>query len=350
MDVVVATRNRLVALQLTLPLWRRELGDRGRIIVVDSSDEHSGVVDGVAALTARGAGPVEVVRGPVGLTRQRNVGLGLVTAPIVVFPDDDSVPFPGTLDAMLRVYALDTAWRIGAVCTAESPAPPEGVLQGPRAYEPTFGDRLKQRVAHARARLERRWAPDPFIVHGRSRYGAFAMPDWAASEDIVAVEWMTGFRMSFRTEVIRRIGFNESMSQYGLFEDVDASFGVWRTHLVVGARRGKIYHHRFPGPRGDPVRMGATQLLNRAYVVCRHAEPGSESRSGLLAYGRYKIAQYAAGAWKSGFNRGRLRGAVLAQRGVPGLLAARPEELDAVYQKSLDSCVGAGSRGTGAKS
>ena len=335
-DIIVATRNRLKALLLTLPLWERELRGRGRIIVVDSSDDH----DEVAASPVVKSECFEVVRGPVGSSKQRNVGLERCRSSVVIFPDDDSVPFPGALDAMLRVYQADTRGRIGAVCTAESPLPPSGFLNGEIVYEMGFGDRVKQRLAHIRSRLERRWAPDPFVVHGRSRWRDFEMPDWAESEDVVPVEWMTGFRMSFRTEVIRAVGFNECMSQYGLFEDVDASFAVWRSHLVVGARQGKIYHHRFPGLRGDPVRMGAVQLLNRAYVLCRHSERGSKARSRVLPYGRYKIAQYSVGAWRSAYNRSRLAGAVGAQKCIPRLLSANEGDLDKVYLDSLEACLG----------
>ena len=87
----------------------------------------------------------------------------------------------------------------------------------------------------------------PFVD---ARYRTLPVPDWLSAENAVLVPWMTGFRMSFRTEVVRAVGFDEALKRYAVFEDVDASFRVLKTHVLVGARNAEIYHHKAPSRRG----------------------------------------------------------------------------------------------------
>ena len=85
-------------------------------VVVDSSDDPAGPRRAVEE-AARGA-PIEVtfIEGPRGASRQRNVGIEFVRADIVMFPDDDSLWAIDTAEEFLRVYDLDTAGEVGAVC------------------------------------------------------------------------------------------------------------------------------------------------------------------------------------------------------------------------------------------
>ena len=49
---------------------------------------------------------------------------------MVLFPDDDSLFHPGTSEAILRAYELDTEGRIAGVCAADALEPPPGALAG----------------------------------------------------------------------------------------------------------------------------------------------------------------------------------------------------------------------------
>jgi hypothetical protein len=268
------------------------------------------------------------------------MGLAEVRAPIVMFPDDDSLWWPGTVEALMRVYERDSEVRIGAVCAAEATEAPPGTLSElRRAYRMTPTERLKQAVAHSRAKAERAAFPDPFILHGRSYWPRWERPDWFLEDDVVPVEWMTGFRMSFRTDAIRARGFDETLTGYALFEDVDASYTVMRDYMVVGARNAQVYHYKAPGRRTNGVAAGATQLLNRAYVICKHSVPGSIARRRLMRYGRYKLTQYL-GSMHTAYGRDRANGALRALRAIPSLVAAAPDELPSIYRSLRDQCLG----------
>jgi hypothetical protein len=86
------------------------------------------------------------------------------------------------------------------------------------------------------------------------------------------------------------------------------------------------------------VAAGVTQLLNRAYVVCKHAPEESLARRRLTRFGRYKLLQYMTSV-HTPYGRDRVRGAARALDAMPALLAAKPEDLATVYAQLRDDCM-----------
>ncbi len=340
-DVVIATRNRPEALALSIPLILSQSRLPEKLIVIDSSDDHAPVAAAVAKAVAKAAqgfaGQVIVEHSEKGLTRQRNAGLRHVTADVVIFPDDDSLMFPGTSEAMMAAYERDPEKRIAGVCSAESPTPPPGVLPE-TAYSMTGAQKREQRFAHLRNRIERYWSDlNPFIYMGRQLMDRAPAFDWLAEDDCVLVEWMTGFRMSFRSEYIKAVGFEPSFTGYSRSEDVDACFGVAKFGSFVGARRGKIYHHKFPTRRDTGYAMGVTSITSRAYVVAKHVvgcgftpRQTRTAQAKLRAYSRFKILGLALRAHQR-FNRDQLRGALAAWRRLDDLMRVPVAELPERY-------------------
>lgn len=333
-EVVIATRNRASVLPISIPTILGQSVPPSRLIVVDSSDDHAEVCRQVRLTVGRFDVPCLVLHSERGSTRQRNLGLDRVTAPVVFFPDDDSLWLPGSAEAILRVYARDTNHHIGGVAAAQSAQPPQAALdtitQTP--YRLRWTDHLKNHLSPLRSRLEHAVFPDPFILHGRQRIGELGVPDWLAEEDAIPVEWMTGFRMTFRTEVARATRFDESFLNYSTFDDVELCFNVMQTHLIVGANRARVFHYRDPRPRSVAANMGRRQILDRAYIVSKYADPRSPARRRLAAYSRYKFAQYAIAALGRG-GTARARGALAALNQMPELLACPSAELQSTYTK-----------------
>ncbi|MBL9149514.1 MAG: glycosyltransferase family 2 protein [Phycisphaerae bacterium] len=299
-EIVIATRNRPDALALSVPRLLTQTHPPARIVIVDSSDEHQKVAEVVDPIAARAAIPIDLIHGPRGASVQRNVGLERVTAPVVIFPDDDSIFAPNAAEEILRVYTLDTAGTIGGVCAAPTVVWPDADVPPGRATIAADGrstrERIRTLLEGPRTKLERLAFPNPFVTLGQSFWPSWTFPEWFSQFDVVPVEWMTGFRMSFRTDAIRRVRFDERLRNYSLFEDADASFAVMQGTMVVGARLARIYHDKAPGERGDPRTMGVIQLLNRSYVVCKNSPPGHPARRQLVRHSRYKVWQYRMGA------------------------------------------------------
>ena len=304
---------------MSMPRFLRQTRPPARIIVVDSSDDPSGPERAVRE--ASNGAPVEVtfVQGPRGASRQRNVGVELVRSEVTMFPDDDSLWADDTAAEFMRIYDLDEAGRVGAVCGL--PVPGFEQVDGPGtaggAYRTSASHELDVRVTRFRRHLAARTVPEPFVVLGRSFHAGWTLPPWCGEFDVVPVEWMTGFRMSFRTDAIRANPFDENLSSYSLFEDACASFAVMNSgRMVLAARRARVYHHRFPGKRGNGRGLGALQILNRAYIVALHSPPGHAARAALLPFSRGKCRSYLVRAF-SRFGLDRFLGARAATRHVP---------------------------------
>lgn len=332
-SIVIATRNRPAALRLSIPRMLNQSRRPAQLIVVDSSDDHAATV--AAVHESVGDDPVDLIILPAerGLTRQRNLGLKHVTAPVVFFPDDDSIWFPGVAEAQMEVYEKDEGECIAAVCAAESPTPPQDwQAGGAAAYQMRGSHRIQQRFAAIRSKIENTLLPDPAKLVGKSFWPANKdLPTWFSEQDVVLVEWMTGFRMSFRTEVIRKIGFDELLSRYSLCEDIDASFGAWHHGMVVGARKARIYHYRSPERRDNGRRYGGTHILNKAYVICKHEEVGEGARRKVMASARYKIFLYWL-AQSDEFGKERYRGAREALKGARQLVGACRSDAKMIYK------------------
>jgi hypothetical protein len=339
-DIVVATRNRPQALRLSIPLQLGQSRKPRKLIVADSSDNHEEVCRTVAEVSRGFETPVECIKTSRGLTLQRNVGLRRVEAPVVFFPDDDALWLPGVAESIMRIYERDTAGDVGGVCAAETTEPPEGVIKAAKeAYRQTLKERLNKVLGNQRSEIENALFPNPFHLHGRSRWSVRPKPPWLEEENAVLVEWMTGFRMTFRTDAIRSYSFDETLTGYAVFEDVDASFKILKNQLVVGARNARVFHYKAPSGRGDGRRLGAMQILMRNYVVCKHSTVGSLARSKLAPYARFKFAQYLLTPHTS-FGRARIRGAWQALHWTDRFLQALPDELPALYTQSMTSCAG----------
>jgi GT2 family glycosyltransferase len=336
-DVVIATRNRPEALALSIPLILGQSRQPEKLIVIDSSDDHAPVADIVARTTAGWDGEVIVEHTARGSALQRNLGLRHVTADVVIFPDDDSLFHPGTSQAIMAVYERDTEGVIAGVCAAPDLTPPLGVpLEN--SYKMTATHARDARTRRLRNRLEKRLSYlKPAIYLGQILGARHPLPDWVGTFEFPMVEYMTGFRMSFRTDRIRAVGFDATLQGYALDEDVEASLAVARDGLLVGARHARIYHHKFPGGRPDPYRIGAIAVLNRAYVISKHIADGclseTEARAArvrLRAFMTLKLVVSTLTAHRAA-GRQRLRGAWAARREGLKLMEVPREALSEAY-------------------
>lgn len=333
-SIAIATRNRAKALALSIPRMVRQSLPPSQIVVSDSSDDHGEIRETVLSALGNCGIDTEIVQAPRGAVIQRNVALRLVKHPIVLFPDDDSIWFEDTARHIVAVYDADPTSRISAVCGAESFQPPDDFEGVKTSYKMKPSDRLRRKVALLRLRFEKYIARDPAAVLGEALSRGFQPSSWESENDVVPVPWMTGFRMSFRTEYVRRFGFNENLRDYSLFEDIDASIAAWKLGGVVAARNARVFHYKSPERRGDGWTLGVTQLLNKAYLVIRHTPTGHPARASVLPFARFKLAQYLAGI-RSDFGRLRLRGASAAYSKLGAFLRVSPEHADESYRELL---------------
>jgi Glycosyltransferase like family 2 len=342
-STVIVTRNRPAALELSLPLHFLQSRQPERILVIDSSDDPTPNRKVVERLAVNAAVNIEHQVSAPGMTHQRNIGLAQVNTDVVFFPDDDSLVYPEALARMMHIYDCDTLGRIGGVCAVEALTAPAEVLNRPDAvYQKSLADQIRALAAPLRVRLENRYFPDPLKLAARQLQKQLPPREhWLHRENAVWVEWMTGFRMSFRTEVVRRKGFNENLGRYALYEDIDAGLGVLAGgHSLVATRDAQIYHHKAPESRSDGRQMGVINILNRAYVVLRSGAADDKIKASIERYAQFRIAQFAVGA-KSRYGQDRLAGARAAYFMLPDLLRSEFDNLDETYLRLRQACLNA---------
>ena len=293
-DIVVATRNRINALQVSLPLMLGQDILPKKIIIVDSSENHGDVKAAVKDIFAKKKINLEtlIIKSDAGASYQRNMGLKYVSSPIVMFPDDDVLWFPEYAKNIINIYEKDKQKRVGAVTGLESLQPPENVIEdlSSKPYEMMFIEKIsKSKIGKIDNLLQRIFYPDPLLAKyeiiekelaSNKKKQIFGTKD----ESAFLTGTMKGCGMSFRSELIKELRFNELLGRYSLFEDCDASFGILKDYFIVCAGRAKYFHFRSPEKRVDEYNWGMLHVLNRSYVICKHFPKNSIMRKMLRRY------------------------------------------------------------------
>lgn len=334
-SIAIATRNRPEALLVSIPRMLVQSHAPSQLIIVDSSDNHSAVESAVREAIATFTIDLKLLQTEKGSSLQRNIALKHVKHPIVFFPDDDSIWYPEVAKTTMDVYENDRANKISAVCTSEAQTPPKDFLgDSSESYEMRNEDKFRRNLVWHRNRFEKLIAPDPFKIIGQSFISRFQPTDWQEKNNVVPVEWMTGFRMSFRTNVIKEVQFDESLGTYALNEDIDASFRSWRHGAVVAARNAKVYHHKFPARRTNGRQMGIITIMNRAYVTAKNTCPNDRSRKIMRRYFRFTLLKFFIGA-RGDYGRQRFRGALAAYRRISEFVTSMPSESTNIYLREI---------------
>lgn len=173
-----------------------------RVIVVDDCSRDP------AAAEAGRPGGAEVVRLPEngGISKARNVGLGMVDAPVIGFVNVEVLPDPEWLQVCVDYLAAHP--RVGVV----------EVFVGPED-------------------------PRPLLARWRMRYHEAHYPDASGP-----VSWTAGHAMIFRADAIRAVGgFDEDRRKAG--ESLDICFRLkdagWEVHYVAETRAVSIQQDTF---------------------------------------------------------------------------------------------------------
>jgi glycosyltransferase involved in cell wall biosynthesis len=311
-----------------------------RLIIVDASDDHDSVKTEVGEISERFGFKNTIVlkSDTASLTRQRNIGLKAVEAPIVMFPDDDSMWHPGFASNVLKVYQTDVRRQVGGVSGLGVAEPPPD-LEQPLYRKSTLGT-VKAAIQPYRGLFEKHYFPKPLDLIG--------LATWTENIDVVddvnsrRVPHITGFRMSFRTDVIRQVGFDETLGYadgYAYHEDFDASLAIERLgYALVSAERAKVCHYLFPGKRAKGYSYGFCSIANSAYVSKKHIGSDTRIYRDLDRYLKYKVSLYAS-RFYSNHGREVFLGAFDAWRNRFRLLEADDAGLSDAYKALCDQYI-----------
>lgn len=199
-----------------------------------------------------------------GLTRQRNVGIGMTTdADLVAFLDDDTVPEPDYFAHVLACferhpdavgvggYLTGTTWRR---VPADAPKADLGTYRfGPWERRDDLRWRLRRVLGLAGGRPPGTMPPSG---HGRSL--GYLPPDGADH----AVEFVMGGAATWRRTLLDEVAFSPDFDGYGLYEDLDFSIRAGRHGGLVLCAAARLAHLHEPAGRPRAVRYGRMVTVN----------------------------------------------------------------------------------------
>lgn len=210
------------------------------VLVVDGDGTRS--AERVALEAAKAAStPIRYLTGPRGLTMQRNVALDAAHGDVIVFVDDDATPEPQSLGELLTSYHRPGV--VGATGRVEEVS--------------------SHRVVGQRSRIRR-------LLAAGGAEGCFSRcgyPHRIVNVDRPAyVETMSGCFMSARTDVARRVRFDETLKAYGLAEDEDFSVRLARTGRIAYVPTAVVHHDNSGFGNRDRTQFNRAVVVNRRYL------------------------------------------------------------------------------------
>ena len=252
-SVVIATLDRPENLTETIASVAACVPLPAEVVIVDGHEGFS--ARSVAAAWNRPCAGLSVryLASPPGLTRQRNAGLAVAGAEIVLFLDDDVTIPPHAVATMLAAYEdPGVAGVTGRV----------------------VGDRSQ--LINRESRLRR-------FLPGGGREGSFTRFGYPRYIEKVTepqdVEYMLGCFMSARRDLAIEVGFDERLTGYALAEDEDFSYRL--------SQRGRIRYlpeivveHRLAPHTGSASRaLNRMLVVNRAYLFRKNFPPTLAARA-----------------------------------------------------------------------
>ena len=337
-DVVMATRNRIDALRMSLPLIASQSRLPKRLIIVDSSDDHASVLNVIRNVEMPKSVDVLVVDGSISnASHQRNVGIRHVQADVIMMPDDDSLWYPDTADSVMKVYEKDADGSIGGVSSTSTSISP--LSQDEIAYKINRKLLLKKKLDVARNKVEDLFIEPPYRWFSRQCPAFNNPPIWTTRQGLPTLNTMTGFRMSFRRDAIGDNPFDVDLgykSGWCLWEDADLSLRVLASgKSLIATPESRVFHHSFPSNRSDGFDYGFSQIANYAYVCCKNMPRTPKLKKRLDNYLKYKMTLYRLK--RSAFSRSAYEGARSAWRLRDVLWEAPVDHLSEAFKKVCDA-------------
>lgn len=336
--VVVATRNRLDALRASVPLFLGQDRPPARLIIVDCSDEHGAVADYITEVKQSTSIPIKLIRAnAANSSQQRNIGIQQVSEAVTMLPDDDSLWFPDTAEQIMTIYEKDTTGLIGGVGGIESEASPLANAASPQKAHSLSNSMSAIRL---RNRFEDRFVPQPFRSFGQECIRAMRpRAARAGIGDLTFVESITGFRMSYRTPILRDLGFDPTMGSrvgYALGEDTDLAMRVQKSGFALVAAPGAhVFHNTHPGKRAAGFPYGFIWVFNNTYMYRKIFGSSKSDRTSVRRYLRYKCLLYKLRR-RNTYYRDVAKGASAAMAEFDLLWRTPDDQLTKVYGEICD--------------
>jgi len=339
-SLVVATYNRPDVLAVCIDLALKQTRPTSEIVVIDASADWTTSRDRIVR-SMKSRGDVRVVyekaRAP-SLAVQRNQGLAHATSDIVFLLDDDSLMFPDCAERVMAVYEADRdSVVVGAQAQLSEASPPEAPQMADIEKKDGGAPALRGDSA---SRVLTAWLRRHVFLHDAHAlhipydggYPSHTLPTAILQAGAVPCTLFHGCRMTFRRELISRVGFDAALLSYCPGEDLDASYRASRLGALVEVRGALLHHFTAKSGRIDRRRVTTLAMLNGAFLVRQHATSAMRDRFRVLV-ARRVLAELLKDVGTRRWTLPQFLGALDALRLMPTLFAWDDREMRERYME-----------------
>ena len=334
--LVIATKDRIKALQVCIGLALSQTRPPAEVIVIDASAEWQDHRDRIGRILADHPGVrFHYLQAALpSLTVQRNQGIAQAQAAVLFLLDDDSFMYPDCAERIMAIYEADAEGRIGGIQTGVAALPPPAAndagAQKKRGSKTIGAGQGKARGRVGRWLLQRVLLLDKaalFIPYDRLR-PLPPLPPVLAGQEVSAVRLFQGYRMTFRRQVVLEEPFDEMLRYYCPGEDIDASYRVSRRYLLLTAPAARLHHFTAAGGGIDRLRTTTLSALNQAVLLRRHAADQAGARRRYFALMRRRLlAEVLKDALSRRFDLPQARGILQAHARARRIFGMTSKEL-----------------------
>lgn len=346
--LVIATKDRIEALQVCVTLALGQTRPPAEVIVVDASTAWQDHADRIGAILAAHPGVrFRYLQAALpSLTVQRNQGIAAARAAILFLLDDDFFMYPDCAERIMAIYDADARGRIGGIQTGTAPVPPRSDMSG--GAQKKKGSRMIGAGDEHRHGRVRRWILQRLLLMNKNEtfipydppVPQQPLPPDIAGQGVLPARLFQGYRMTFRRQAVLDEPFDELLRFYCPGEDIDASYRVSRRYLLVTAHGARVHHHAAAGGRIDRHRVTVLGALNQAALLRRHAADQAGARRRYFALMRRRLlAELLKDLLSRRLDLPQARGILKAWPGARRILSMTPEDLAAWYPGEQDRLV-----------
>lgn len=255
-SAIIPTRNRLDRLLKTLDGLLRQKRSVDQLIIVDASDNHDDVRNGVNSYQQDFPGSVNLIKAATkGAAIQRNLGMDAALGEYVLFLDDDIDFISDNCIGDLIAFLENNPSHAGASVLIKNQFPAK------------MGQATKIVLGMVEVNLS--LSKD----YGGSIVGPglnFLPTLHSFKNSVLEVQWLNTTCTLYRKTCLPTPTFDSIFTGYSLMEDVTLAVRVSRIGRLAILREAVIFHDTQPGDHKANLRdLAKMALINRDYVARR---------------------------------------------------------------------------------
>ncbi|MBH49035.1 MAG: hypothetical protein CME71_12780 [Halobacteriovorax sp.] len=242
--LIICTKDRPVDLTSLLKSIAEQTLLPDSIIIIDGSDNAPPVKEVCDQFHSSLPITYKTLR-PPGLTRQRNLGISLLSSETtwVGFLDDDLVLEPVAIQEMKTFLETKPQYKgVGLVINNQDNKKPSFLRNL------FFLDKMPGGQVTA------------------SGLPASIRPVQTSMD----VEWIYGGATFWHTEILKKYKFDEWFSGVGYLEDVDFSYHVSRSYPLAINGKARCWHYHHPAKKENMIKYGTWQIVSWWYFISKY--------------------------------------------------------------------------------